>query len=66
MSRGVLRYYIPHLVTQSLPRLRQFEKHRVNSMPPKAAVPAATVPAATTTSGPSGTQGDTSMAETSK
>ena len=35
-------------------------------MPPKAAVPAATEPAATTTSGPSGTQGDTSMAETSQ
>ena len=35
-------------------------------MPPKAAVPAATVPAKTTTSRPSGTQSDTSMAKTSK
>ena len=35
-------------------------------MPLKAAVPAAIVPAAITTSGPLGTQGDTSMAETSK
>ena len=40
-------------------------------MPLKAAVPAVVVPAATVpaviiTSGPSGTQGDTSMAKTSK
>ena len=35
-------------------------------MPLKAAVPAATEPAATTTSGPSGTQGDTSIAKTSQ
>ena len=35
-------------------------------MPPKAAVSAATVPAKITTSGPSGTQGNTSIAKTSQ
>ena len=53
-------------MTQSLLRLRQFEKHQVNSMLPKAVVFAATVPAAITTSGLSGIQGNTSIAKTSK
>ena len=35
-------------------------------MLPKAVVPAATVPAVTTTSGPSGTQGNTNIAKTNK
>ena len=35
-------------------------------MPPKAAVPAAEVLVEITTSGPSGTQGDTNIAKTSK
>ena len=35
-------------------------------MPPKAVVPAVMVPAVITTLGPLGTQGDTSIAKTSK
>ena len=57
---------LPLYVTQLLPRLQQFKKYQVNSMLLKAAVPAAIVLAVITTSEPSGTQGNTSMAETSK
>ena len=47
------RYYLLHRVIQLLPQLRQFEKHQVNSMLPKA-VPAAIALVITITLGPSG------------
>ena len=53
-------------MTQLLPRLRQLEKHQVNSMLLKAVIPTAMVLVAITTSGPSGIQGNTSIAKTSK
>ena len=53
-------------MTQLLLWLRQFKKHRVNSILLKATVPAATVLAEITALGLLGTQGNTSIAKTSK
>ena len=53
-------------MTQLLLQLQQFKKYQVNSILPKAVVPAVTVPAAIITLELLGIQNNTSIAKTSK